>query len=358
MRYTLLGKSGLRVSGLCLGTMGFMEGLGWGTSRAESRKVYDAFVEGGGNFIDTANTYGDGMSEDFLGEFVGADRDRLVLTTKYGGQYIGKDTRGDLNRGGGHRKSLVQALESSLRRLKTTYVDILWLHAWDVLTPAEEVLRALDDVIRQGKVLYGGVSNAPAWVVSRANTIAEMLGWSPFVAMQIEYNLIERDAERELMPMARALEIGCTAWTPLASGLLTGKYAPDHPAGSEAGAGGVRRLDDPGMSRFAPRTERNMAIAAEVVRVSREVGRPAAHVALNWLYRRGAIPIFGARNAEQVRENMGALDFELGPEYLARLDEVGKIKLGFPHDFLGSGIVRRFLYGGLLPSVDSRRLAR
>jgi aryl-alcohol dehydrogenase-like predicted oxidoreductase len=355
MRYKLLGKSGLRVSGLCLGTMGYMDGLHWGTCREDSRRIYDAFLEAGGNFIDTANTYGEGDSERFLGEFMAADRDRVVLTTKYGGKYVSGEPNMDANCAGSHRKSLSRAVEASLGRLKTDYIDLLWVHSWDSMTPVEEVMRGLDDLIRQGKILYIGVSNAPAWNVAQANTLAELRGWTPFIAMQVEYSLIERDVERELLPMARALDIGIAAWTPLAGGLLSGKYNVDGEMPRNLGEAEPRRLDDPVMGRFAPRNERNMAIAAEVCKIASEIGCAPAHVALNWLRHRGAIPIFGARTVAQVKENLACFEYDLSEEQVQRLQDVSKIKLGFPHDFLASGIVKKFTYGGMFDLIENHR---
>jgi aryl-alcohol dehydrogenase-like predicted oxidoreductase len=353
MRYTPLGGTGLRVSELCLGTMTFDESLAWGASKEESRAVYEAFVEAGGNFVDT-HTYG--PTEDYLGEFLGAGRDRVVLATKYGGTIEARDT----NAGGGNRKSMVRSVERSLRRLKTDYIDLLWLHAWDELTPVAEILRAGDDLVRSGKVLYLGVANAPAWAVARANTIAELRGWTPYAAMQVEYSLVERDVDRDIMPMARALDIGVAAWTPLASGWLTGKYMHDGDGdgggdGAANGNGAVaaaRRLDDPMMARFMPRNERNVAIATEVCAVADELGCAPAHVALNWLRRRGAIPIFGARSAVQVEQNAGCFDHPLSDDQVKRLTAVSRIKLGFPHDFLASGIVRKLMYGQNGGSID------
>ncbi|HEX8363374.1 MAG TPA: aldo/keto reductase, partial [Longimicrobium sp.] len=296
MRYRLLGGSGLRVSGLCLGTMGFLSSSGWGTGREESRRVFEAFLEAGGNFVDTANTYGDGESEEFLGEFIAGRRHQVVVGTKYGGRFLGSPGPPDPNASGSHRKSLERAVDGSLRRLGVDYIDVLWVQAWDFLTPVDELMRALDDLVRRGKVLHLGVSNAPAWVVAQANTRASLRGWTPFAALQAEYNLTERDAERELLPMAAALDVSLLAWTPLASGWLTGKY-------EEEDGGAPRRLDDPVMGRFVDRGERNRRIAAEVVAVARERGCPPSQVALNWLRSRGAIPVFGARTPEQVREN-------------------------------------------------------
>jgi aryl-alcohol dehydrogenase-like predicted oxidoreductase len=224
MQYKLLGKSGLRVSELCLGTMTFGEDWGWGSSKEESQRIYDVFREVGGNFIDTANVYTNGTSEKFLGEFIADQRDTVVLATKYTNGFGDKNPNGS----GNQRKNMVQSVEASLKRLNTDYIDVLWLHIWDFMTPAEEVMRAFDDLVRAGKVLYIGVSDAPAWVVSQCNTLAELRGWTQFIGLQIEYSLIQRTPERELLPMARTLDIGVTAWSPLASGWLTGKYTKDN----------------------------------------------------------------------------------------------------------------------------------
>jgi aryl-alcohol dehydrogenase-like predicted oxidoreductase len=339
MRYRLLGRSGLRVSGLCLGTMTFDEaGGGWCVSKEDGRKIYQTFLEAGGNFVDT-HTYG--PTEDYLGEYLAGDRDRVVLATKYGGTL----DPADVNASGGHRKSLIRSVESSLRRLRTDYIDLLWLHAWDALTPVDELMRAADDLVHAGKVLYLGVANAPAWTVAQANTLADERGWNPFVAVQVEYSLIERDVDRELGPMAQALGLGLTAWTPLASGWLTGKYQPGRDAPG--------RLDDPIMSRFLPRTERNAAIAAEVCHIANEIGCAPAHVALNWLRHRGAIPIFGATSPDQVLENAACFEHTLSAAHTDRLTEISRIKLGFPHDFLRSGLVRRLMHGTNANLIDT-----
>src|SRR6188472_3405035 len=220
MKYSLLGKSGLRVSELCLGAMTFGEEWGWGASKEECHKIFNAYVDAGGNFIDTANKYTEGTSEKYIGEFIESDRDRFVLATKY----TSNTRRGDPNAGGNHRKNMTQSLEASLKRLNTDYIDLYWVHAWDPLTPIEEMMRALDDMVRAGKILYIGISDAPAWIVSQANTVANLRGWTEFTGLQIEYSLIERTPERELLPMASALDIGVTAWSPLGGGVLTGKY--------------------------------------------------------------------------------------------------------------------------------------
>src|SRR5881398_1762471 len=275
MNYRLLGKSGLRVSEFCLGTMTFGEDWGWGSSKDDAKKIYDAFREAGGNFIDTANIYTNGTSESFLGEFLKGHRESVVLATKYTNAAPGRDP----NAAGNHRKNMVQAVEASLKRLQTDYIDLYWVHIWDQITPVEEVMRALDDLVRQGKVLYVGISDAPAWWIAQANTLASLRGWSPFVGLQIEYSLIERTVERELIPMAEALKLGVTAWSPLSSGVLTGKYA-------EGKAEADARMNSEMMKGYNRADERARAVVAEVQKVSREVGRSPAQVALAWLRHR------------------------------------------------------------------------
>lgn len=343
MRYRLLGRSGLKVSELCLGTMTFGEDWGWGSSREESRSIYDAFREAGGNFIDTANVYTKGSSERLLGEFLRGHRDEVVLATKY----TLNEAIGDPNGAGNSRKSMRTAVEASLERLKTDYIDLYWLHIWDFLTPIDEVMRAFDDLVKQGKVLYVGISDSPAWVVARAQTLAELRGWSPFVALQIEYSLVERTPERELLPMARALELGVTPWSPLASGVLTGKYAA-----ADSGQGG--RLDNPDKRRQLASDARINAILAAVGEVAAQVGRSAAQVALAWLRQRPVptIPILGARRPEQFEDNLGCLDLVLGPEQLRRLDEASRIELGFPHEFYSRERPRQLTYAGVRERID------
>jgi len=344
MRYRLLGHSGLRVSELCLGTMTFGEDWGWGAPPAESRKVYDAFLEAGGNFIDTANVYTNGTSERLLGEFTQGNRERVVLATKYTNAVPGTDP----NAAGNHRKSMVQALEASLKRLKTDYIDLYWLHIWDQLTPIEEVMRAFDDLVRQGKILYAGVSDMPAWLVAKANTLAELRGWTPFVGLQIEYSLIERTPERELLPMAADLGLGITAWSPLAGGMLTGKQL-------EVGGTSDSRQSNPMMQQFMTSNARKEAIAREVVAVARESGHSPAQVALAWLRQRGepVIPIIGARKLEQVKDNIASVSVTLDPAHVERLDTVSRIEMGFPHDFFATDLVRALSSGGMRDQIDA-----
>jgi aryl-alcohol dehydrogenase-like predicted oxidoreductase len=345
MRYKLLGNSGLRVSELCLGTMTFGEDWGWGASPEESRKVYDTFLEAGGNFIDTANVYTNGTSERLLGEFMHGQRERIVLATKYTNAAPGTDP----NAAGNQRKSMVQALEASLKRLKTDYIDLYWLHIWDQITPIEEVMRAFDDLVRQGKILYAGVSDMPAWVVAQANTLADLRGWTPFVGLQVEYSLIERTTERELLPMAAGLGLGVTAWSPLARGVLTGKQL-------EAGGAKDSRQSHPGLKQFMASDARKEAIVREVVALARECGHSPAQVALAWLRQRATpvIPIIGARKLAQVKDNLACVDIRLEPAFLQRLDAVSRIEMGFPHDIFASEMARSLSFGGMRDRIDAR----
>jgi aryl-alcohol dehydrogenase-like predicted oxidoreductase len=355
MRYKLLGHSGLRVSELCLGTMTFGEDLGWGAPKDESRRMYDAFMEAGGNFIDTANIYTNGTSETFLGEFIRADRERVVLASKY--TFATKPPNAhrpvDVNNAGNQRKNMLQSVEASLKRLKTDYLDLYWLHGWDALTPVEEVMRAFDDLVRQGKVLYIGISDAPAWIVSQANTLAELSGWTPFIALQIQYNLIERTPERDLLPMARAFDLGVTVWSPLGNGVLTGKYNSNQSAksGATSSSAGPTRRD---ASPYVRVDDYTLAIAAAVQRVAQEIGRTPAQVALNWIRQRGEnfIPILGARKLSQLQDNMACLEFRLSDAQLERLNAVSKIDLGFPHDMLARDDTRKHLFAGILDLID------
>ncbi len=346
MRYKLLGRSGLRVSEICLGTMTFGENWGWGADKAESRMIYDRFLDMGGNFIDTANRYTEGTSEKFLGEFIGNDRHSVVLATKY--SLFMKS--GDPNSAGNHRKNMVQALENSLKRLKTDYIDLYWLHAWDFMTPVEEVMRALDDMVRSGKILYVGISDTPAWVVSRANMLADLRGWTPFVALQIEYSLIARTVERELLPMARELDLAVTPWGAIGGGILTGKYSKTQKRESST----HRYKEDDKSVRLS---DKNLAIADEVAKIADEIGCPPAQVAVNWVRQQPGliIPIIGVRNEAQLVENLECLNNPLPDEHLERLDKISKIDPGFPHEFLKQEHIRNLVFAGTYDLIDNHR---
>jgi aryl-alcohol dehydrogenase-like predicted oxidoreductase len=388
MKYFLLGKSGLRVSEICLGTMTFGKEWGWGASKEESRKIFDAYVNSGGNFIDTANIYTDGTSEKYVGDFVSYDRDRFVIATKY----TSNTRAGDPNAGGNHRKNMVQSLEASLRRLNTDYIDLYWVHAWDQTTPIEEMMRALDDMVKSGKILYIGISDAPAWVVSQANTLANLKGWTEFASIQIEYSLIERTSERELLPMTNALDIGITAWSPLGSGVLTGKYnkssnrepknntinkdykqteSTNNDAntitGSSTSTSDQKESSRLNVANFSELSntllkERNLRIAEEVINIAQEIKRTPSQVALNWIreskkiFRNKIIPIIGAKNLVQINDNLSCMEFALTDDHIDRLNQISKIELGFPHDFLSSDAIRNIIYGGTYSSIyDHRR---
>jgi aryl-alcohol dehydrogenase-like predicted oxidoreductase len=344
MRYTLLGRTGLRISEVCFGAMTFGEDWGWGAPPQECERMLAEFAAAGGNFVDTANAYTNGSSERILGELIAPDRDRWVLATKY--SLSGRAD--DPNAGGSHRKNLVTSLEASLRRLGTDYIDLYWVHVWDVFTPVEEVLRGLDDVIRAGKVRYIGISDTPAWLVAQANTLAELRGWTSFAGLQVPYSLTERTSERELLPMAAALQLTVTSWGPLGQGVLNGRYGTGQ--GTPA-----TRLAATGEYGSNLLTERNLAIASAASAIADDRGISTPQVAIAWVlaqrHRASIVPILGARTREQLGDNLAALRVELTPAELTQLDRVSKIPLGFPHDFPG----RRMAYGDTYSLVDSHR---
>jgi aryl-alcohol dehydrogenase-like predicted oxidoreductase len=337
--YRLLGRSGLRVSPLSLGTMTF--GEEWGAPEDESRRMFDAYVDRGGNFIDTAGYYADGRSEDLTGAFAHAKRERLVLATKYS-LTCGE---GDPNAAGNSRRTMMQTVETSLKRLRTDRIDLFFLHVWDGTTPGDEILRAFDDLVRQGKVLYLGISDTPAWQIARLQTVAELRGWTQFAGLQVEYNLIERTAERDLIPAAQALGIGVLPWSPLASGRLAGKYATGATAGETAEEPGGRA---PLLAATGRVNARAVAIADAVKAVADEIGVTSAQVAIAWTLRNPAVvsPLIGARTMRQLDDNLGALGVALEADHVARLEEASRFEPGFPHDFLAAPMIRRGLTGG------------
>ncbi len=338
MKYRLLGKSRLRVSEAALGTMTFGDEWGWGSPKAEAQKVYETYREAGGNFIDTANHYTNGTSERFVGEFIHGHRESIVLATKYSIAAPGTDP----NAAGNHRKNMMQAVEASLKRLQTDYIDLYWVHIWDGITPVEEVMRGLDDIVRQGKVLYVGISDAPAWWVAQANTLAELRGWTQFIGLQIEYSLMERTVERELIPMAKALNLGVLAFSPLAKGVLTWKY---HGEGKPDGG----RMTNEGMQEFLPEKQHAARIISGVKSVSEQAGRSIAQVALAWLRHQTVpvIPIIGARKVFQLQDNLASLDLVLSAGQLKTLDGASRIDLGFPQSIYEREMVRGIRYGGM-----------
>jgi aryl-alcohol dehydrogenase-like predicted oxidoreductase len=319
MRYRLFGASGLRVSELFLGAMTFGEQGGVGAPPQECARILDAYAEAGGNVIDTAINYRGGASEEILGELLTGRRDQFVLSTKY----TVSRNRDDPNAAGNHRKNLRLSLETSLRRLRTDYIDIYWVHMWDRHTPAEETMRALDDEVGAGKILYVGISDTPAWVIARASTLAEWHGWTAFTGLQAPYSLLRRDIERELLPMAEALGMTVAAWSPLADGILSGKF--------------TRQAAEPG-TRIDPAaiSEQQRAVAAEVAEIADDLGVTPAQVAIAWTRTRSPAvhPIIGARRLDQLLDNLGAAEIELPAEVLARLDAATGIDLGFPATFI------------------------
>jgi aryl-alcohol dehydrogenase-like predicted oxidoreductase len=347
--YRLLGRSGLRVSPLALGAATFGTEWGWGAEQNEARKLFDLYVERGGNFIDTAVTYTEGSSERLLGEFTRDNRESLVLATKY----TTLRRPGDPNSGGSHRKNLFASVETSLRQLRTDYIDLLYLHVWDFATPVEEILRGMDDLVQQGKVLYLAMSNVPAWQVSRMQAIADLRGWSPLVALQIEYNLIERSGERDLIPMAREMGLGVMPYSPLAGGVLTGKYGRDDLTAANAAADdGTRKSLTVANGTL---TERNFAVVDAVKEVATELGRTPAQVGLAWTLQNPGVtaPILGARTPAQLEDNLGALEVDFTAAQLARLDEASAIGLGIPHSLLAGDFGRTLVRGDM--RVASRR---
>jgi aryl-alcohol dehydrogenase-like predicted oxidoreductase len=337
VRYRLFGQTGLRVSELFLGAMTFGEQGGVGAPLPECRRILDAYADAGGNVVDTAINYRGGASEEFLGELLDGRRDRFVLATKYTVSRDGTDP----NAAGNHRKNLTMSLETSLRRLRTDNIDIYWVHLWDRHTPIEETMRALDDAVRGGKVLYIGISDAPSWIVSRANTLAEWRGWTPFAGLQVPYSLINRDIETELLPMAEAYGMTVAAWSPLGGGVLSGKFA--------------RGTAGPG-TRISPESvsAHDLAVATVVQEVAEELGVTSAQVAIAWTRARSRAvhPIIGARTLDQLADNLGALDCELPDEAIQRLEEASGFVAGFPTGFIAQ--TSPWVFGQASQRVDGR----
>ncbi|NMO02749.1 aldo/keto reductase [Gordonia sp. TBRC 11910] len=347
MRYRTLGRNnGLRVSEFALGAGNFGTRWGTGAEPKQARELYDAFVAAGGNFIDTADTYQFGESEELIGQFVAADRDDIVLATKFS---VGAQPGGGISRTGNGRKNLRMAVEASLRRLNTDYIDLLWVHYPDALTPVEELLRAMDDLVREGKILYTGFSNFPAWRVSRAATLAEVRGWSPVSAIQVEYSLVERSADRELLPMAEALGLGALLWSPLGGGLLTGKYR----ASDEGRLTSLKTLV------HTESTDQKATVIDAVLATAEQFGRPPAQIAIAWLRERArrsatsVIPIIGPRTTKQLADYLGALTVELPDDTYRHLEQISAPSLGIPHE--ANAVAVNGLQGGHAESFEPRR---
>ncbi len=342
MRYKLLGKSGLRVSELALGTMTFGDAWGWGADEDESKKQFDLFAEAGGNFIDTSVNYTNGQSETIIGSLLKAERPHFVLATKY--SLTNPESR-DPNSGGNNRKNMRQSVERSLRQLQTEYIDLLYLHIWDHMTPLEEIVRGMEDLVEQGKVNYVAFSDTPAYVVSAAVTITELRGWSRFVGLQLPYALNRRDAERAEIPMAKMFDLAVLPWGIMGQGILLGKYAP--------GSTETTRMDKSAV-KISPQTQ---AIIDTVAAVAAESGMTKTQVCLNWIRqsaRAEFIPILGARTAGQLRDNLDSLNHTLSDEHMQRLDTVSRIEYGFPRDFL-EGDMRQRIFGSTFNQIDNHR---
>ncbi|KIF78890.1 oxidoreductase [Streptomyces sp. 150FB] len=328
MRYTTFGRhTGLRVSEYALGTANFGTLWGGGAGRADARKIFDRFAEAGGTLIDTADNYQIGESEKLLGEFLESDRDHFVVTTKFS---LGAG-RPRVSSTGNSRKNIRKSVEASLKRLRTDHIDLYWAHLPDSVTPVEEILTALDDLVHEGKILHAGLSNFPAWRVSRAGAIAELRGWTPLVGVQFEYSLAERGADRELLPMAEALGLGACLWAPLGGGLLTGKYR-------ESRSG--RLSDWDGLAIRTEDSEQRTETLDAVLAIAAESGLSPAQVATAWVRARAArsgtalVPVIGPRTVEQLDEYLGALDLTLDEAQIARLDQVSAPRLGQPYELM------------------------
>jgi aryl-alcohol dehydrogenase-like predicted oxidoreductase len=339
-QYRLLGNSGMRVSPICLGTMTFGTEWGFGSDLEESRRILDIYADRGGNFIDTANNYTGGSSESYLGQILQNRRDRFVISTKYS---LNTDPTNP-NAGGNHRKSLVRSIEASLKRLNTDYIDLYWLHAWDYRNSIEEVMRAMDDMVTQGKILSIGLSDTPAWVVSEGQAIAKMRGWTQVSAIQLEYSLVERTSEAELLPMAWHNGITPTAWSPLAGGALSGKYSRQDLQDDTTKEGSTRKGSIKAMGQL---NERSLAIVDVVKEIAKEIDQSPSQVSLNWLVQQPGkpIPIIGARKVAHLEDNIGALDFTLSAEQIDRLNKASSFDLPFPHSFINSGMYKNVVDG-------------
>jgi aryl-alcohol dehydrogenase-like predicted oxidoreductase len=344
VHYQIFGNTGLKVSELCLGAMTFGEEWGWGGSEEQSRAVFDAFVEAGGNFIDAADVYTGGTSERLLGKFMGAERDRFVVATKF----TAAPGAPDPNAVGNGRKHIMRAVEASLERLGTDYIDVYWLHAWDYLTPIEEVMQAFDDLVRSGKVLYVGLSDTPSWVVARGQTLAELRGSAPLAGIQIQYSLSERGVETDFFSLAETLDLAICCWSPLDQGLLSGKFGTGAGASSDSKRSGFHGGRIP---------EAKQPIVAELERIARDLGCRASQLALRWIRQRSprSIPIVGARTPAQIEENLGATAIELPAELFQRLERVSRVAQAWPHGLLSSPAQVAFTYGGFFDRIRSER---
>ena len=342
-RYYTLGNTGLRVSRLALGAMTFGTETGFGADRETSRSLFDLYVDAGGNFIDTADMYANGTSERWLGEFVRERklRDRIVIATKF----TFNAEPGNPNAGGNGRKNILRAVEGSLKRLGTDYIDLYLLHSWDQVTPVEEVMRTFDDLVRAGKIRHAGFSNVPAWYASRAQAVAEARGWEPASALQMEYSLVERSIENEFVPLGTRYGMGIMVWSPLGSGLLSGKYKPS--SDRHFGEGRLQTVAGTNIPAFAKFTERNFHIVAELEQVARQIDRSMAQVALNWVANRPGVAsvLVGATKLAQLEDNLRALDFTIPTKLLAKLDDASVLPGSYPYTYF-MPVIQAMIAGG------------
>ncbi|MEM9948380.1 MAG: aldo/keto reductase [Cyanobacteria bacterium P01_D01_bin.36] len=343
MDYYTLGNTGLRVSRLALGTMTFGTDWGWGADESAARAIFDTYLSAGGNFIDTADMYTNGNSEKMLGQFIkeSGSRDRTVIATKFS---YNADP-GNPNAGGNGRKNIMRAVEGSLNRLNTDYIDLYILHTWDSVTPAEEVIRTMDNLVTSGKVRHVALSDAPAWYVAQAQTLAKERNLEPISTVQLEYSLVERNIEFEFIPMAKALGTGIMVWSPLASGLLSGKYKPSESGGS--GEGRLAALADSGNPAFNKFTKENWEIVATLEEVAKELDRSMAQIAVNWVVNRPGVAsvLIGATKLHQLEDNLGALDFELPAALRQQLNDISKPETRFPYTFFEQNL-QGMIHGG------------
>lgn len=339
MKYKLLGKTGLKVSELCLGTMGFGTDVAWGMDFDTTKKVVSRFVDAGGNFLDTANRYTNGTSEKFIGDLTQTNRDFFVLATKYS---LITTPSNNVNAAGNSVKNMKLSLEASLKRLKTDYIDLFYLHIWDGYSPIEEVMRGMEELVKSGKVMYIGISDTPAWIISKGQTYAEMLGWNSFAALQVEYSLLQRSTEADLLPMANHFGMSILPWAPLAGGALTGKYL----------RGEQGRITEASKRR----NERAMAITKVVMAIAAELNCDPSAVALQWIKQRyeRAIPIVGVTKLAQLDLNLQSIHITLSDNHIYQLNEASSIEYGFPHEFVREENVREYVTGGFDQKISKR----
>ena len=359
MKYKLLGKSGMRVSEICLGTM--MMGVETDSSAGpeESRKILNAFAEKGGNYFDSANeVYQGGLSEQILGEFVNEDRERYVVTTKYTNtlpNMMNPAVKDHPNKAGNHKKSMVQSVENSLKRLNMDYIDLLWIHFWEYSTDIEDVMRNVNDLVQQGKILHFGLCNTPAWVVSRGQTIAAQRGWEPISALQYHYNLISRDLDHEVIPCAQALGISMSAYSALGGGFLTGKY-------TRGDNGEAKRYDNEFWASVANHSEKDYTIARKVDEIADKLAVSSTAVALAWLQGRDVLPIVGARKVSQIESSLEHLGLVLPDEDMQALNEISAPERSWTYKLLHAGAdespIRMMASCGMLNDIDNEHFPK